>query len=69
MSWSVTVDGTHDEAKQKIAADPHVPQSIKDAVGPMLSEFSIEKKVSVATHGHHDGAGGGNATLAVNTTS
>lgn len=68
MSWSVTADGTHEEAKEKIAADTTVPQGIKDALGPVLAEFSPEKAVSVSTHGHHDGQGGGNANLQVTTT-
>lgn len=67
MSWSVNVRGSHDEAKSKIAADQNVPQSIKDALGPILGEFSPEKAVTVSTHGHHDTSGGGNATITVAT--
>jgi hypothetical protein len=67
MSWSKSVQGTHDEAKAQIAADQSVPQSMKDALAPILAEFSPEKHVSVSTYGHHDGAGGGNATITVTT--
>lgn len=67
MSWSAKAEGTRDEANAKIAAETSVPQSIKDAAVTMLTEFSPEKSVTVSTHGHHDGAGGGNAMLAVAT--
>ncbi len=68
MSWSVKADGTREEANAKIAAESSVPQAIKAATVQMLAEFSPEKAVTVSTHGHHDGAGGGNATIAVATT-
>jgi hypothetical protein len=68
MSWSVTVDGTQAEATRKLADKDNVPQSVKDALPQMLTEFAPEKKVSVSTYGHHDSAGGGNATITISTT-
>lgn len=69
MSWSVSKDGTRDEVTKKIADESTVPQGMKDALVPLLAEFSIEKTLSVTTYGHHNGRGGGNATIMVTTTS
>lgn len=69
MSWSVSADGTRDEAQRKLDADPQVPPAVRTAVDQLLREFSVEKTVTVTTHGHHDTAGGGNATVSVQTTS
>jgi hypothetical protein len=67
MSWNVSVDGTHDEVKEKLGAEQTVPKGITAALDPILEEFAADKAVTVATNGHHDGAGGGYAHLAVTT--
>jgi hypothetical protein len=68
MSWSVRADGKRTEAKETIDADVNVPPNVKQAIDSLLDEFP-EKNVSISTSGHHDGAGGGNATITVQTTS
>jgi hypothetical protein len=68
MSWSVSADGSQDDVKKKLANEATVPAGVVTAIGTVLEEFSIEKTVTVTTHGHHDGGGGGNATIAVQTT-
>lgn len=68
MSWSVDTEGTHGEVEDELAQSRHhIPPSVRDATSALLAEFNHHNKVSVKTYGHHDGLGGGNATITVVT--
>jgi hypothetical protein len=67
MSWSVTAEGTRDEVNKKIANEASVPVAVVGAIGMVMAEYAPDVPLTVTTNGHHDGAGGGNATITVKT--
>jgi hypothetical protein len=68
MSWSISGQGSHDAAKEKVNVDPHVPESIKAALASVLETFAADAEVQFSTHGHVDQATKkGNASLQITT--
>lgn len=54
MSWSITTQGSHDAARQKVEADQYVPTEVKQATAMLLSTFDASKDVQLSSHGHVD---------------
>jgi hypothetical protein len=58
MSWSITSKGRAADVAGEVAANPNVPQPIKDLVSIFAEGARSEQDgMEVITHGHHGGKG------------
>lgn len=68
MSWSISKQGTHDEVRQAVADDAHVPAEVSEAIDSVLGAFAPDTTVNLQTNGHIDtDAKTGDVAIAIKT--
>ena len=60
MSWNIKTIGTRAAVAAKVAAEPHMPQGLKDVVASIASGpgYGGFNGLAVESSGHVDSAGG-----------
>lgn len=69
MSWSRQARGTKQKLQEQVESDDSMPTEIKDAIGDLASLASDDEDVEIdmATAGHFDEDGKGEATITIRT--